>query len=469
MTRPKVLFDTFAISQTQNTFDMRNLLTLLMFICFTGAYAASDQSEHFRYFFYDNEYDDSEDEFIELKYEGNTIVSGYYWCTSDEFCDAREGFLPGFTVLPMNNIQVQGDSIRFVLNSKGKPYFNTPLPYNIYSPEEAAKNGYNKWQQESKYFQDSIVYRGTLTDKSLTITYKSKFPNINAKTFASKSMSEAELIHFDRLGTVDLMRQDDKDTTIYKAVDELPEFPGDISIWTNAIIKYPEECKKAGIEGYVLVRFVVEKDGSITNIKAIRSPHEAMTQEAERVLRLMPKWKPAMKNENRVRMKLNIPIKFQLKQNKPAETPTAQEARKALTIIYADVIRNSQDPESIGYNEVVARHTTKAFKWKFESIDTWEKQHYPDEMGWFLNYDFWTHSQESWEKAEVQHVTAYSNNSCIAIVKCENMGDGHGDTETMVTLHMELENGQWLVDDFIDMYGSFQDSMDEYIRENNIK
>ncbi len=122
----------------------------------------------------------------------------------------------------------------------------------------------------------------------------------------------------------DIMCQEDNDTTIYMAADKLPEFPGDISIWINAIIKYPEECKKAGIEGHVLVKFVVEKDGSITNVKAIRSPHEAMAQEAERVLRLMPKWKPAELNGQSVRMRMNIPVRFKLKQDKPAET----QARK---------------------------------------------------------------------------------------------------------------------------------------------
>ncbi len=273
------------------------------------------------------------------------------------------------------------------------------------------------------------------------------------------------------MNAVSLIQQDDKDTTIYEIVDKLPEFPGDISVWTNAIMKYPEECRKAGIEGNVLVRFVVEKDGSITNVKAIRSSHEAMAREVERMLQLMPEWKPAMRNDKPVRMRMNIPVRFKLKQNKPAETQEALEARKALAMIYADVIRDSQHPGSIGYATLMTRHTTKAFRQKFERIDTWDKQHHPDEIG-FLDYDPWTRSQEAWQKAEVQHVAAYSKSSCIATVICRSVGNGFSD-ETIVTLHMKRENGHWLVDDFIDLFGSlydsFQDDMDEYIRENGIK
>ncbi len=115
----------------------------------------------------------------------------------------------------------------------------------------------------------------------------------------------------------DVMCQEDNDTTIHTVADKLPEFPGNIQLWCEAIMQYPKKCEKAGITGHVLVKFVVEKDGSITNIKAIKSPHEDMSKEAERMLRLMPKWKSAELNGQPVRMRMNIPIKFQLKQSKP--------------------------------------------------------------------------------------------------------------------------------------------------------
>jgi TonB family protein len=101
--------------------------------------------------------------------------------------------------------------------------------------------------------------------------------------------------------------------SIYGVVDELASFPGGEAAcmkWLSDHIKYPEECKKEGIEGRVHVQFVVNKDGSIPEIKVLRSPHPLLSEEAIRVVKAMPKWKPAKVKGEIVRQRFILPIKF---------------------------------------------------------------------------------------------------------------------------------------------------------------
>ncbi len=92
--------------------------------------------------------------------------------------------------------------------------------------------------------------------------------------------------------------------SIYGVVDELASFPGGEAAcmkWLSDHIKYPEECKKEGIEGRVHVQFVVNKDGSIPEVNVLKSPHPLLSEEAIRVVKAMPKWKPAKANGEIVR------------------------------------------------------------------------------------------------------------------------------------------------------------------------
>lgn len=96
----------------------------------------------------------------------------------------------------------------------------------------------------------------------------------------------------------------------------MPEFPGGEKalykfIQTN--LKYPNEARKAGIEGRVFVEFMVEKDGAVTNVKAVKSPHEVLSAEAVRVVSMLPAYKPGTQSGKPIRIKLTIPIQFDLK------------------------------------------------------------------------------------------------------------------------------------------------------------
>jgi protein TonB len=82
--------------------------------------------------------------------------------------------------------------------------------------------------------------------------------------------------------------------------------------WLGENIKYPQEARESGISGTVVVTFVVEKDGSITNVEPLNKIGGGCEQEAVRVVKLMPKWRGGKQNNMPVRVQFNLPIKFTL-------------------------------------------------------------------------------------------------------------------------------------------------------------
>lgn len=104
--------------------------------------------------------------------------------------------------------------------------------------------------------------------------------------------------------------------SIYEIVDEVALFSGGEAEgykWLSGQIQYPADCLEQGIQGRVLVSLVIGKDGSIEEAKAIRSPHPALSEEAERVVKSMPKWEPAKIEGKIVRSRFVMPIMFKLK------------------------------------------------------------------------------------------------------------------------------------------------------------
>lgn len=105
------------------------------------------------------------------------------------------------------------------------------------------------------------------------------------------------------------------DDSIYNQVEVMAEYPGGFEKMAEFLgknIVYPEEAKEKNIQGTVLVSFVVEKNGKITDAKVVRSIGGGCDEEALRVVNAMPKWKPGMQNGKKVRVQFALPIKFKL-------------------------------------------------------------------------------------------------------------------------------------------------------------
>ena len=102
---------------------------------------------------------------------------------------------------------------------------------------------------------------------------------------------------------------------IFQVVEQMPEFPGGMQAlmaYLSKNIKYPSVAQDNGIQGRVLVSFVVNKDGSIVDPEVIKSVDAALDHEAMRVIKAMPKWNPGKQRGKPVRVKYTVPVLFRL-------------------------------------------------------------------------------------------------------------------------------------------------------------
>ena len=104
---------------------------------------------------------------------------------------------------------------------------------------------------------------------------------------------------------------------VFDVVEVMPSFPGGQAAllqYLNSHVKYPVVAQENGIQGRVTISFVVERDGSITDVKVARSVDPSLDKEAARVVSSMPRWTPGKQNGSAVRVKFNVPVVFRLQQ-----------------------------------------------------------------------------------------------------------------------------------------------------------
>ena len=102
---------------------------------------------------------------------------------------------------------------------------------------------------------------------------------------------------------------------IFQVVEEMPEFPGGMAECLKFLaknIKYPTIAQENGVQGRVIVQFVVNQDGSIVDPVVVRSVDPYLDKEALRVIQMMPKWKPGKQRGKAVRVKYTVPVTFKL-------------------------------------------------------------------------------------------------------------------------------------------------------------
>lgn len=140
-------------------------------------------------------------------------------------------------------------------------------------------------------YQKAVGYYLTATHQGDTIEARKRAENLYARNLVERP------------------KEDDR---ILDISEQSAEFPGDIYAWLSQNIKYPSICQEKNIQGRVSLQFVINKDGSITDVKVLRSPDPALAAEAIRLAKIMPKWKPAMQGNKPVRMRWVLPVMFKL-------------------------------------------------------------------------------------------------------------------------------------------------------------
>ena len=104
--------------------------------------------------------------------------------------------------------------------------------------------------------------------------------------------------------------------SVYDAVEQMPEFPGGMPAmieYLRANVKYPKDAIKQNVGGRVMVMFVVEPDGRLSNVSVARKVFPSLDAEAVRVVKSMPKWKPGKEKGRAVRVNFTLPVVFSIK------------------------------------------------------------------------------------------------------------------------------------------------------------
>ena len=113
----------------------------------------------------------------------------------------------------------------------------------------------------------------------------------------------------------EIEEEDIQEAEIFTIVEEMPDFPGGMQKLADYLaknIKYPQMARESGIQGRVFINFVVEPDGSISNVNVMRSLGGGCDEEAVRVVKSMPKWKPGKQRGKPVRVSYILPVNFKL-------------------------------------------------------------------------------------------------------------------------------------------------------------
>lgn len=193
-----------------------------------------------------------------------------------------------------------------------------------------------EWTQHEKKFNDDILNAGDITieEEVIPITMPEKKtvpPPPQAVTQAEvlniveddADIEETTLVsaedqteYVEISDDVPIVVEDiEEEQQIFQVVENMPEFPGGtaaLMAYLRKNIKYPTICQEQGIQGRVVVQFVVNKDGSIVEPKVIRAADPALDKEAIRAVQAMPKWIPGKQRGKNVRVRFTLPVTFRL-------------------------------------------------------------------------------------------------------------------------------------------------------------
>ncbi|MBQ0085778.1 MAG: energy transducer TonB [Prevotella sp.] len=165
-----------------------------------------------------------------------------------------------------------------------------------------------KPQQEVKKIEDINIVDNTRQE-----SVNMETPEVADNQSSVQELLPEDKLHNDPISQVEMTEQQ-KDS-VFRIVEELPSYPGgmvEFMKWLTANLKYPISAQRQNIQGTCKVSFIINKDGSVSNIKVIKHVSKLCDAEALRVIKSMPAWQPGKYKGEPVRTKIMIPIVFKL-------------------------------------------------------------------------------------------------------------------------------------------------------------
>lgn len=205
--------------------------------------------------------------------------------------------------------------IEFYINSKGEVLF----PIVEYSTnEDIAQQLFATLLKSPTWKMDGVSPKMiTKVIKNITISSSKWVATYHMMNFKEETIDVNELKASSGIKRIEHIKEaikaNDEQIYSFAGLDVKPEFPGGIEAFYKFIVKNYHTPEKSGLKGQVIVSFVIEKDGSLTDIKVLRDVGYGSGEEAVRMLKLSPLWSPAQQNGNPVRCQFMIPIKIEVK------------------------------------------------------------------------------------------------------------------------------------------------------------
>ena len=284
--------------------------------------------------------------------EGENV--GYFRGTTDEFDNVREGYAPGYFVVPLRNVKLDKNVMTFSIYADDATILQNPVKCSECGIVNAVNNG-ELWKNDASYF------KGKKADFKMILGPKSVLQNLTNPYVGGERVMGGVEIDYIYDNTSDELADDNPDK-IHQVVEVQPEFPGGMKEMMKFIqnsLKYPEAAKAAGVEGKAFVQFVVKSDGSIDNVEIMHSSgNESLDAEALRVVKAMPKWRPAMNKGEAVNVKFVLPIVYKLPKEANGNGIYMSEGNKENLLVVSggaiyDGDINEIDPGTIESVEIV--------------------------------------------------------------------------------------------------------------------
>ncbi|WP_342646587.1 TonB family protein [Mucilaginibacter sp. CSA2-8R] len=214
---------------------------------------------------------------------GRLLGDQYYYYPNGKLREARTYLAPGKDFKEIYLINTYNDSTGKALVTAGNGHYQNQDYQNKTFSEGELKDGLKQGEWKTSVKNDSIIVN-EIYNSGTFVKGTAKFAN-------------GEVVTYDKPET-------------------LPQFPGGVDGFGRFLgrtLRYPADAQRNGIQGRVMLSFVVEKDGSLTNIHPVgASPSPLLTEEATRVLNESPKWQPGMQYGRAVRVQYTVPIIFNL-------------------------------------------------------------------------------------------------------------------------------------------------------------
>lgn len=189
------------------------------------------------------------------------------------------------------------------------------LPHLVNKNIKLMNKNHNRTWLHSKKMLTTATLVVVLAFTSFAVKHGANNPNINTKSYLPTHVNSYDYLLENNSSNIDLQQQD----SIYSFTDQMPYFGDSAQTSLKNLMKYfgeninyPEETINKGISGTIYANFIVEKDGSISNVKIIKGLDSLLNKESIKVISNLPRWNPGKQNEETVRVTITIPIKFNI-------------------------------------------------------------------------------------------------------------------------------------------------------------